>query len=557
MRKLKPAIFCALFFLAFTTVVSAGPPPAEFDKADSYQTAGEYEEAIQYYKIALTKTTDVDWMGIIFKRLSNCHRQLKQYDEAIKTAQMGFQMGLKSTSYPKLLPAGNLYQLAQAYRGKGQPDKAINAFKKCIEFTQAAGCYAGVAGILDDRKDYEQAIATWEKAAANDSGMLFYLARSYYYSGRYDDALDTLSKSIKFLTIVTNGCKFKIDDRYPVIKEVREGSSAQKEGLQAGDKIVKIGSKSTKKRGWNEISDLLKGKEGTQVTLKIVRKGVKKPFIVTLTQEKIIQQTAAGSFALRSLIQRHKGNADEAFKAADQAYSLNPNDTFAQLALGSSDLDHGRNDEALKLLSQVKENTDARIFEATIYAKKNDFSKAIEILSAIPEESLSPKDVPLWSDRTALLKALRPFSAPKIENAARLKGQGRSKEALKELGDALKIADEAKSEEILSKMYGIIKMDPTLSELPEKARKYALRGDAATEEGNFEAAVQEYRHAVRVAPYIGKLYFNTAMIYGKLKEYAKAIHYIKLYLQLAPEAPNARAAKDQIYKWEFMMERKK
>jgi len=31
---------------------------------------------------------------------------------------------------------------------------------------------------------------------------------------------------------------------------------------------------------------------------------------------------------------------------------------------------------------------------------------------------------------------------------------------------------------------------------------------------------------------------------------------MKAYLSLASDAPNARAAKDQIYKWEFKMEKK-
>ena len=98
-------------------------------------------------------------------------------------------------------------------------------------------------------------------------------------------------------------------------------------------------------------------------------------------------------------------------------------------------------------------------------------------------------------------------------------------------------------------------MDPRLSELPEEARKYALRGDVLTEQGKFEDAGKEYRKAVQAAPFIAKLYFNTAMIYGELKKYPQAIRYMKTYLNLAPEAPNVRATQDQIYKWEFMMEK--
>ena len=163
--------------------------------------------------------------------------------------------------------------------------------------------------------------------------------------------------------------------------------------------------------------------------------------------------------------------------------------------------------------------------------------------------------MPLWSDRIALLEVFKPFIIAKIQNAATLKSQGRYKEALQELGDVLKVADDKTSKEICGSIYRIMSMDPRLSELPEVARKYALRGDVLTEEGKFEEAVNEYRQAIQAAPYIANLYFNTSMIYRELKRYTQAIRYMKTYLQLAPEAPNVRATQDQIYKWEFKMEK--
>ena len=153
------------------------------------------------------------------------------------------------------------------------------------------------------------------------------------------------------------------------------------------------------------------------------------------------------------------------------------------------------------------------------------------------------------------MKAIKPYTASKMESAGRLKAQGRYKEALNDLGDILKVADDKTSKEICGTIYRIMSMDPRLSELPEEARKYALRGDVLTEEGKFGDAVKEYRKAVQAAPYIAKLYFNTAMIYGELKKYPQAISHMKTYLNLAPEAPNVRATQDQIYKWEFAMEK--
>ena len=62
----------------------------------------------------------------------------------------------------------------------------------------------------------------------------------------------------------------------------------------------------------------------------------------------------------------------------------------------------------------------------------------------------------------------------------------------------------------------------------------------------------EYRAALRIAPLTPQLHFNTALIHGQLKSYRAAIRSMTGYLQLAPDAPNARAAKDEIYKWEFL-----
>lgn len=560
-----------LFLLAFAiagcvTVAPENNPniPSGFNRAESYWAAGEYSEAIQYYKSALTQTADRDWMWMLFGKLSECHLQLKQYDEAIKTAQMGLQLALKSTAFPTTGPSHCYYDLALAYRGKGQYDKAIYAVKKYIALRPEYGAgYAVMAGILDDRKDYEQAVVYWGKAIELDPDK-FDLARSYYYWGIHndDDTLDLLNKLIDSSIFGGIGCSLKFVDGYPVIYGVSKGGPAWEKGLVAGDRIAKVDGKSTKEQSPKEILNWLKGKEGTKVTLNIMRAGLKKPRTVTLTREKITPKTAAIYIAFRSLIQRHRGKAEDALRDAKAGYSLDPDKPYTNLALGASYLDRRQYDEAVKLLSRVHSDNrllqaNAHILETTAYAKKGDFNKATDIYSAISEGNLSPKNVPLWSDRTALLKAMKPFIASKMENADSLKAQGRHKEALSELGAALMIADDGMSEEICRSIHKIISMDPRLSELSEEARKYALRGDVMTEEGNFEEAAKEYRKAVQSAPYIAKLYFNTAMIYGEFKGYAQAVRYMKTYLQLAPEAPNARAAKDQIYKWEFMAEKGK
>jgi tetratricopeptide (TPR) repeat protein len=61
--------------------------------------------------------------------------------------------------------------------------------------------------------------------------------------------------------------------------------------------------------------------------------------------------------------------------------------------------------------------------------------------------------------------------------------------------------------------------------------------------------------AIRIAPYAARLYYNLALLNETIKNYAEAIRSMKLYLQAVPDAPDARAAKDAIIKWEFEMEK--
>ncbi|MCF8298900.1 MAG: S41 family peptidase [Saprospiraceae bacterium] len=71
---------------------------------------------------------------------------------------------------------------------------------------------------------------------------------------------------------------FKRDD-YVYISEPYEGFPAEKEGLIAGDKILGINGKPTRGKSVSDISNVLKGQAGTEVTLLIEREGLEKAFI--------------------------------------------------------------------------------------------------------------------------------------------------------------------------------------------------------------------------------------------------------------------------------------
>ncbi|MGQ9693174.1 MAG: tetratricopeptide repeat protein [Thermodesulfobacteriota bacterium] len=115
--------------------------------------------------------------------------------------------------------------------------------------------------------------------------------------------------------------------------------------------------------------------------------------------------------------------------------------------------------------------------------------------------------------------------------------------------------DKKEGKEIREHVAVLLKMNPYFRELPEESRKHALRAEVLTKEGKFDEAVKEYKEAIRITPFFPSFYKAIALIYGELKDYQKAVEGLPAYLELFPDAPDARAAKEEIYKWEFMMEK--
>lgn len=65
------------------------------------------------------------------------------------------------------------------------------------------------------------------------------------------------------------------------------GSPAEKVGIKIGDKITKVNDEDILPLNANETVKLLKGKEGTKVSVEIIRAGRKEPLKVTMTRAKI------------------------------------------------------------------------------------------------------------------------------------------------------------------------------------------------------------------------------------------------------------------------------
>lgn len=87
-------------------------------------------------------------------------------------------------------------------------------------------------------------------------------------------------------------------------------------------------------------------------------------------------------------------------------------------------------------------------------------------------------------------------------------------------------------------------------ELPEAAHKYMLQAEGAARAKDFYAAAGYFRNVTDAAPWWPPGYFNRAFVLGEIGYYQEAMMYMKCYLKLAPDAPDARAAQNKIYEWE-------
>ena len=83
------------------------------------------------------------------------------------------------------------------------------------------------------------------------------------------------------------GALIQYDGEYTRISDPYEGWPAQKAGLRAGDAILMVNGVDTHKKSTEQVSELLKGQPGTEVTLKIQRYGSNKPMEFTLKREKV------------------------------------------------------------------------------------------------------------------------------------------------------------------------------------------------------------------------------------------------------------------------------
>jgi len=97
---------------------------------------------------------------------------------------------------------------------------------------------------------------------------------------------DELSGSLEGI-----GVQIGILDSYPAVIAPLKDSPAQKAGLKPKDLIIKVDDQDTTNMTLDEAVSKIRGKEGTQVILEVVREGESEPLIFKITRAKINVET--------------------------------------------------------------------------------------------------------------------------------------------------------------------------------------------------------------------------------------------------------------------------
>lgn len=531
------------------------PPLAAcyFWLGNSYYMNGQYQEAVGTF----SKAVELDPRAEDFyTQLGNSYLGLGEYEKAIQAVKRSLEIEQNNPFAYKIL--------AKIYRTMKENEAAIEALKKAIAFDpKDMDGYITIANIYGESDNYDEAINTLRKAlenSPNDRRGIYYLSRNYLAAGRFDEAINTLNELLRLNTVSGIGARFTFENDIPVVVLVQDTVPYNPAGLEGGDQIIKINGQPTKGNK-EKFFQILQSAPGTKVTLTIKRKGVKEPVDKTATIGDVFMKSAASPIALRGLTYAVKGNMEEFKKNAEMAHSINKDDpwtttaiSFAYIVEAPALSQSEKIDEALRILTQSRDQFD-KLIEALAYSKIGMLNKSLEVYAALPEEYKQSANAFRNYFKNAVLESLLPYVKEKKEAAASYLARGQHQEALKEYEAVLMMADEKEAKDIRGQVALMIKARPDLFQLSEEARRFVMRAEMANKEGKFEDALKEYREALKLTPFFPQLYKAIALTYEPLKNYRQAIKNMNIYLDLYPDAPDAREARDQIYKWEYMIEK--
>lgn len=485
-----------------------------------------------------------------YKVVANLSLKTNDIPEALAASQMIVQLAPKESDGYLLLYKSYLAQ--RKYKDAiAQLEQAVSlAPKSAILLMKLHDFYT-------ERGKYEKAIEAVKKyieQRPDDQYAPLRLGLLYFKLGKYDEAIRISEKAINGLSFSGIGASItKNENEYAQIKSIEPNSPAQKAGLQSNYEIIEINGKSTLEMKLQEIIQNLRGQEGTEVKLKVRKPGSDETFTIILIREKFYINPVVASYmsliAISSIEINDKVNAK---KYIDEAERISPQDDYLKLAKSALYLKDNQYEKSIGEVLSLKDSDYAKFLQSIAYAKLGKYEESLNIYKKL----IKSKSLLITNrKKEELFSALSPY-LEKIENKAiEHERAGKYVQALTEYARLLEISGIEKAQWIRSKVARIISQNPSLTELKDNARKHFLNAEVLFTKEKFEEAIEELDKASQLQPFNPQIYFNKAIIYEKLSDYAKAIENMEVFLQLNPGAPNAQTIKDQIYKWRFMLEK--
>jgi len=97
--------------------------------------------------------------------------------------------------------------------------------------------------------------------------------------------------------------------------------------------------------------------------------------------------------------------------------------------------------------------------------------------------------------------------------------------------------------------------------IPEEAERHMARGRAAVkaakDEQGYLRAANEFKQALKIAPWLADGYYNLGVVLDKGGKYPDAMQDLKLYLMASPNATDTKEVKQLIYEIEYRQEEAK
>lgn len=504
---------------------------------------GDYKGAIANYNQALQiNPNNPD----AYYRRGAAHNELKDYRAAFKD----FEQVIRFTPKNAIAYAYRGFVRAQLkdYQGAlADSDKAISLSDDPNSRTSGLGYVVrGTAHFA--LENYKQALADFNqviKLLPNQYEPYSVRGLLYVTLKEYKLAIADYNKALSFSEFSGIGIRFDDEQNQGlIITQVIDNSPASNGGVKIGDRILAINGKPTLKMKVEDASKLVRGQEGTQVTLRIKRQG-RSDFNLKLNRILISDPKSAEIYQNRAIaragLQDKQGAIADLQKAADlyqrqgktaesqtvlnALRELQNTSSTSQPATPSNQADPqtiiATANEAI-----VRNPKDANAYARRAYGRyqQGDKQKALEDLNQATR--FNPKHSLAWAFRGEVLRDLG-------RNEEAITANSRAIEANSEWGST-KIADAYLNRANLYSDRGdyrraIADYDQVVRLNPKNAVAYALRGLNHQRRGNNQAAIKDFNSAVRIDPNNAIAYLARGFSYhfqgdyqGALAAYEKA-----------------------------------